>query len=211
MGLYGDILRAADGSIFTFDRIISFDSNWITFTEEQIDAEISNQAAIDDIFLGRFVFLEEKLWVYVKTYDNKNNKYSYTKVAKLHSLNELKEDNTDEWINITDINENEPYIYHEVAAPDLKTIVEKTDETTNEIVKEIKNVGYENNYLNYKEIGGISIESKGLNYTYYDQKGHAFLSEAIIENKKDNETYYNGDTSYTLILNGGGFLGKYLT
>jgi hypothetical protein len=54
MGLYGDILRAADGSIFTFDKIIEFkdlgfqkeetkvDGKKASPTEEEIDSRVSS-------------------------------------------------------------------------------------------------------------------------------------------------------------------------
>lgn len=224
MGLYGDILRAADGSIFTFDKIIEFkdlglqkeetevngekaasteeeideetktDEKKATPTEEEIDNAVSSQAAIDNIFLGRFVLLTEKLWVYVKTHDG--SKYTYTKIAKLHSLNSLNEENTDEWIEIEDSKAG-PYLYHAEAGPEI--IISENDKITNE----------DKRYYNT----GTSFENEGnkksvLNFIYYDQKGHAYKYEPIEEKPKP---YFNGETEFTLVLNGGGFLGKYLT
>lgn len=225
MGLYGDILRAADGSIFTFDKIIEFkdlgfqkeeteaggekatsteeeideetktDEKKATPTEEEIDNAVSSQAAIDNIFLGRFVLLTEKLWVYVKTHDG--SKYTYTKIAKLHSLNSLNEENTDEWIEIEDSKAG-PYLYHAEAGPEI--IISENDKITNE----------DKRYYNT----GTSFENEGnkksvLNFIYYDKKGHAYKYEPI-EEKRD-EPYFNGEKDFTLVLNGGGFLGKYLT
>ena len=225
MGLYGDILRAADGSIFTFDKIIEFkdlglqkeetevDGEKATFAEEEIDEEtkvdgkkaspteeeidnaVSSQAITDGIFLGRFVLLTEKLWVYVKTHDG--TKYTYTKIAKLHSLNSLDEENTDEWIEIEDL-EIGPYLYHAEAGPEI--IISENDKITNE----------DKRYYNI----GTSFENEGnkksvLNFIYYDKKGHAYKYEPI-EEKRD-EPYFNGEKDFTLVLNGGGFLGKYLT
>lgn len=227
MGLYGDILRAADGSIFTFDKIIEFkdlgfqkeeteaggenttlaeeeideetktDEKKATPTEEEIDNAVSSQAAIDNIFLGRFVLLTEKLWVYVKTHDG--DKYTYTKIAKLHSLNSLNEENTDEWIEIEDL-KTDPCLYHADAGPEI-IITEDEKQTT------ITNG--DKRYYN----SGTSFENEGnkklpLNFTYYDKKGHAYKSENIQERDK---VYYNSEKDFTLILNGGGFLGKYLT
>lgn len=227
MGLYGDILRAADGSIFTFDKIIEFkdlgfqkeeteaggenttlaeeeideetktDEKKATPTEEEIDNAVSSQAITDGIFLGRFVLLTEKLWVYVKTHDG--DKYTYTKIAKLHSLNSLNEENTDEWIEIEDL-KTDPYLYHADAGPEI-IITEDEKQTT------ITNG--DKRYYN----SGTSFENEGnkklpLNFTYYDKKGHAYKSENIQERDK---VYYNSEKDFTLILNGGGFLGKYLT
>lgn len=207
MGLYGDILRAADGSIFTFDKIIEFkdlgfqkeetkvDGKKASPTEEEIDSRVSSQAAIDNIFLGRFVLLTEKLWVYVKTHDG--DKYTYTKIAKLHSLNSLNEENTDEWIEIEDL-KTDPYLYHADAGPEI--MISENDKITNE----------DKRYYNI----GTSFENEGnkksvLNFIYYDKKGHAYKYEPI-EEKRD-EPYFNGEKDFTLVLNGGGFLGKYLT
>lgn len=228
MGLYGDILRAADGSIFTFDKIIEFkdlgfqkeeteaggenttlaeeeideetktDEKKATPTEEEIDNAVSSQAITDGIFLGRFVLLTEKLWVYVKTHDG--DKYTYTKIAKLHSLNSLNEENTDEWIEIEDL-KTDPYLYHADAGPEIMiTEGEKQFKITNE----------DKRYYN----SGTSFENEGnkksvLNFIYYDKKGHAYKYEPI-EEKRD-EPYFNGEKDFTLVLNGGGFLEKYLT
>ncbi len=209
MGLYGDILRAADGSIFTFDKIIEFkdlgfqkeetkvDGEKATPTEEEIDNAVSSQAAIDNIFLGRFVLLTEKLWVYVKTHDG--DKYTYTKIAKLHSLNSLNEENTDEWIEIEE-SEAGPYLYHAEAGPEI--IISENE-------KQFKITNEDKRYYNT----GTSFENEGnkksvLNFIYYDQKGHAYKYEPIEEKPR---SYFNGENDFTLILNGGGFLGKYLT
>ena len=227
MGLYGDILRAADGSIFTFDKIIEFkdlgfqkeetevdgekatsteeeideetktDEKKATPTEEEIDNAVSSQAAIDNIFLGRFVLLTEKLWVYVKTHDG--DKYTYTKIAKLHSLNSLDEENTDEWIEIEDL-KTDPYLYHADAGPEIMiTEGEKQFKITN---------GDKRYYNNGTTLESTENKKLPLNFTYYDKKGHAYKSENIQERDK---VYYNSEKDFTLILNGGGFLGKYLT
>ena len=103
MGLYGNIMTAPDGSIFTFDKVYaSYPST--EMTEEEKKDWLNQQANADGVFVGRFIFIQETCEVYMKTVKRLTGKpweYEYVLIASLLAIKQLSDAQLDEWISIT--------------------------------------------------------------------------------------------------------------
>lgn len=104
MGLYGNIMTAPDGSIFTFDKVYaSYPSTGMTEVQKRV--WLNQQANIDGVFVGRFIFIQETCEVYMKTVKrlaaNQPWEYEYVLIASLLAIKQLSDAQLDEWISIT--------------------------------------------------------------------------------------------------------------
>ena len=107
MGLYGNIMTAPDGSIFTFDKIYY---SYPSTAEDQAsrDEWLINMANSDEVFVGRFIYIQETCEIFMKTLrdyiDKDTNKtwtYEYVKIASLMLIKQLSEADKDDWVAIT--------------------------------------------------------------------------------------------------------------
>lgn len=100
MGLYGNILTAADGSIFTFDKIYDNTSG------DDKNVFLTRMASSDKVFVGRFIFLEPYGEVYMKTVVEEEDQYvyKYVLIASLQLVKDLAKATKDDWIGITQEN-----------------------------------------------------------------------------------------------------------
>ena len=107
MGLYGNIMTAPDGSIFTFDKIYYGYPSSAEDQEARKDwlLEMANR---DEVFVGRFIYIQETCEIFMKTLKNyldeetgKTWTYDYVKIASLMLIKQFAEANKDDWIAIT--------------------------------------------------------------------------------------------------------------
>lgn len=256
MGLYGDILRATDGSIFTFDKIysieIQFFDKWIEefskilemdeqalisdaygtivdaserytlqnaadyaryLSQAQVSAIVKGLANTDDVFVGRYMFVEGICQVYTKIYNNNEKKYNYVKVADLNTLNLLNEANTDEWINIEQNSSEigDIQLVHADPAPPVEpyngydTVYDDIFE--NDYIYPIDEDGQPNEAY-FLEPGQtqttpakVGWQERGILHQYNDGKGHQIKKSYTYEKKAyqvrsidyfDNQIYYVG-------------------
>ena len=188
MGLYGNVLKAVDGSLFTFDKVYKINSKLLETLNFSSDEEKQNLISLlekydedvrkltmaniqtvvdalaqnDDVFVGRYIFIEGICQVYVKVYRDKQ--YSYVLVADCSSSNFFAEAMTDDWLEIelggTDITDIR--LIHEDAGPPKKVESNIYDFTDPE-------------YYNPAEGGEGQILPGGIYQIAYDAKGHAMV------------------------------------
>lgn len=180
MGLYGNILTAVDGSIFTFDKIY-YDT--FSGTKEEIEnskaQSLVEKASNDKVFVGRFMFWQPYGEVYMKTVVEKNGQYiyNYVLIASLQLVKDLANAAVDDWINII--------INNESGALEIEHRGPVIVDTNNGQIRE--DISFANEALT-EAITGISKIT-------YDKKGHTV-----------NIVNVDVDSDYTLILDGGAFL-----
>lgn len=129
MGLYGNILTAPDGSIFTFDALYTFGNNKSDELEKQM--QLSSLAESDNIFPGRFVYFTDTHEIYMKSVitEERDNEIISTKIyvliADLTFIEQIATATTDDWIEIIVDDNGNLSIKHRGPVVDLETASDK--------------------------------------------------------------------------------------
>lgn len=212
MGLYGNILTAPDGSIFTFDALYTFGNNKSDELKKQM--QLSSLAESDNIFPGRFVYFTDTHEIYMKSVitEERDNEIISTKIyvliADLTFIEQIATATTDDWIEIIVDDNGNLSIKHRGPIIDLTTASDKKMS-----YQEVNLISYIEQLIEKNDVKDIYVLTGLDSYTLASEENKTLLEEGkgfkfnrqIYYTQEDGAYYrvgpedeYNGDIKYYL-------------